>query len=87
MIFTPFKGVGPHKFIDLFSMKSTRWYSRIRKDKNGDVIKWDETQASLRNPMALYNYIDMEKAAFKQYAEETNAKEETTGIRKDKENE
>ena len=87
VIFTPFKGVGPHKFIDLFSMKSTRWYSRIRKDKNGDVIKWDETQASLRNPMALYNYIDMEKAAFKQYAEETNAKEETTGIRKDKENE
>lgn len=37
--------------------------------------------ASLRNPMSLYNYIDMEKAAFKQYAEETAI------IRKGKEDE
>lgn len=81
VIFIPFKGVGPHKFIDLFSMQSTRWYARIRKDKEGNVIKWDEKCASLRNPMSLYNYIDMEKAAFKQYAEETAI------IRKGKEDE
>lgn len=81
VVFLPFKGVGPHRFIDLFSMQSTRWYARVRKDKEGNVIKWKEKHASLRNPMSLYNYIDMEKAAFKQYVEETKA------IREEKENE
>lgn len=30
-----FKEGGPHRFIDLFSMHSIKWYSRNRKDKNG----------------------------------------------------
>ena len=53
----------------------------VEFNKEGNVIKWDEKCASLRNPMSLYNYIDMEKAAFKQYAEETAI------IRKEKEDE
>lgn len=72
VIFTPFKGVGPHRFIDLFSMHSIRWYSRNRKDKDGYVVQWDRDKANLRNPMSLMNYIEMEQSAHKQYTEEIN---------------
>lgn len=77
VLFLPFRGVGPHRFIDLFSMQSTKWYARTRKDEEGKVIPWDRSKANLRNPMALFNYIDMEKAAYKQYSEEID------GIRKE----
>lgn len=81
VIFIPFEGVGPHRFIDLFSMQSIRWYARTRKDKKGYVIQWNRDNANLRNPMTLFNYIDMEKSAYKQYAEETASigKEEEDG--------
>lgn len=72
VLFIPFKGVGPHRFIDLFSMHSIRWYSRNRKNKDGYVIQWDRSKASLRNPMSLMNYIEMEQSAHKQYTEEIN---------------
>lgn len=80
-MFTPFTGVGPHRFIDLFSMQSAKWYSRNRKDKEGKVIKLERDAANSRNPMSLYNYIEMEMAALKQYTEEINGirKEETNG--------
>lgn len=70
VVFVPFEGVGPHRFTDLFSMQSIRWYARKRKDKKGHVIEWKRNTANLRNPMALLNYIEMEKSASKQYAEE-----------------
>lgn len=70
VIFTPFEGVGPHRFTDLFSMQSIRWYDRKRKDKSGHIVEWKRGTANLRNPMALLNYIEMEKSASKQYAEE-----------------
>ncbi len=72
VIFIPFKGVGPHRFIDLFSMHSIRWYSRNRKNKDGYVVRWDRNKANLRNPMSLMNYIEMEQSAHKQYTEEIN---------------
>lgn len=70
VIFIPFKGVGPHRFVDLFSMDSIRWYARTRKKQDGYIVQWNRDGANLRNPMALLNYIDMEKSAYKQYAEE-----------------
>lgn len=81
VLFTPFRGVGPHRFIDLFSMQSTKWYARTRKNSDGYVIEWKRENANLRNPMSLFNYIDMEKAAYKQYTDEI------TGIRRERENE
>lgn len=70
VVFIPFKGVGPHRFIDLFSMHSIRWYSRHRKNKDGYALKWNRDKANLRNPMSLMNYIEMEQSAHKQYTEE-----------------
>lgn len=70
VVFIPFKGVGPHRFVDLFSMDSIKWYARTRKKQDGYIVQWNRDDANLRNPMALLNYIDMEKSASKQYAEE-----------------
>lgn len=81
VVFMPFKGVGPHRFVDLFSMQSIRWYARTRKQTNGYVVDWERNTANLRNPMGLLNYIDMEKSAYNQYAEEI------TEIGKEDENE
>lgn len=73
VIVVPFEGVGPHRFVDLFSMQSIRWYSRKRKDEAGNSLEWKRDTADLRNPMTVLNYIDMEKSAVKQYVEETES--------------
>ena len=76
VLFVPFVGVGPHRFIDLFAMKSTKSYTRIRKNDEGYKIDWDRSVANLRNPMPLLNYLDSEKAALTVYQEELTALKE-----------
>lgn len=61
--FEPFAGVGPRRFNDLFSVSSDRWYKRKRKDNKGIKIEWKREEASLRNPIALVNYLDAEEFA------------------------
>ena len=67
--FAPFYGVAPHRFVDLFSMKSTRWRIKKRKDDNGDEIPWEQGEASLRNPMPLLTYLENEGNAALHYRE------------------
>lgn len=67
--FKAFTGVGPHRFIDLFSMNSTKWYSRVRKDSTGKKIDWDRTKAGIRTPMVLMTYLDAEKTAYEYYVD------------------
>lgn len=76
VVFTPFVGVGPHRFIDLFAVSSTKWYARTRKDDEGKKISWERDKATLRNPMAVFTYIDSEKAALTVFEEETSALKE-----------
>ncbi len=45
------------------------------------MIPWERNGANLRNPMSVFSYIDMEKAAYKQYNDEIE------GIRKEEEHE
>lgn len=74
VVFEPFVGVGPQRFIDLFAVSSTRWYARKRKDKTtGKKIDWKRDEAELRNPACLLNYLDEEEAAFLNFEEETMA--------------
>lgn len=63
VVFEPFTGVGPRRFNDLFSVSSTRWYSRKRKDKEGKKIEWKREDAELRNPISLLNYLESEESA------------------------
>ena len=63
VLFEPFTGVGPRRFNDLFSVSSTRWYARKRKDKTGKKIEWKREYAELRNPILPFNYLDAEESA------------------------
>lgn len=67
VLFRPFNGVGPHRFMDLFSMKSTRWYKRVRKGSDGNAIPWDAKKASVRNPMRISNYRELESLSYSRY--------------------
>lgn len=71
LVFIPFSGVGPRRYIDLFAMASTKWGSKQRKDKDGYKVAWDRKQASIRNPMRAMTYLDYEKIAFLSYYDET----------------
>jgi len=69
VVFTPFSGVGPRRYIDLFAMSSTKWGSKKRKNKEGKCIKWERSNAKIRNPMRAMTYLDYEKIAFLSYYE------------------
>lgn len=73
VIFEPFIGVGPQRFVDLFAISSTRWYARKRKDKQGYKIEWQRDTAELRNPISKINYLDSEKLALMVFEDETVA--------------
>lgn len=73
VVFEPFTGVGPQRFIDLFAVSSTRWYARKRKDKQGYKLRWERDEAELRNPILLINYLDAEKLALIVFEDETVA--------------
>ena len=67
--FIPFIGVGPHRFVDLFSTSSIQWYKKTRKDNDGWKIEWNKDNASIRNPMNVFNYLESELAAYIDYQE------------------
>jgi deoxycytidylate deaminase len=76
IVFEPFTGVGPQRFVDLFAISSTRRYSRKRKDKQGYKLIWRRNEAELRNPISLINYLDAEKLALIVFEDETVALKE-----------
>jgi len=60
VVFQPFIGVGPNRFIDLFSTKFSKGVKIIR-EKNGRVVKWSEKSAVFRFPLLNVSYRDKEK--------------------------
>lgn len=74
--FVHFVGVGPHKFMDLFSVDSMRLYAKKRKGDDGYTIKWKREEATLRTPMNLLTYIESEQAAFLTFEDEVKALKE-----------
>ncbi len=69
--FLPFSGVGPRRFIDLFSMDSHRWQKRQRKNDEGETLKWDKSKANLRTPMPTMIYLEKENSAYSNFYEGT----------------
>lgn len=63
VFFEPFVGVGPRRYLDLFSMKQGAGYSLVRKTADGDTIKWDVGKARLRLQMKPTSYLDSETEA------------------------
>jgi len=63
VMFIPFFGVGPRKFIEMFSMNLLPLSKRVRKNKAGQTIKFNYKEASVRDPMLPLSYIDNENYA------------------------
>lgn len=73
VLFEPFVGVGPQRFVDLFAVSSTRWYTKKRKDKSGKKLEWKREDAELRSSANLFNYLDAEETALLNFEDETVA--------------
>lgn len=61
--FEPFTGVGPRRFIDLFSMSLGNGKKLKRKDKQGRIVEWSKKNAIVRTPLLSKSYLEVEKAA------------------------
>lgn len=61
--FEPFIGVGPRRFLDLFSMTLGSGVKLKRKSKQGNTIEWSRENAVIRTPLLPRSYLDIEKAA------------------------
>lgn len=61
--FEPFVGVGPRRFLDLFSMSLGSGSKLRRKNKDGSTVDWDKANAPIRTPLIPKSYIEIEAAA------------------------
>ncbi|WP_439823568.1 anti-phage dCTP deaminase [Aeromonas caviae] len=61
--FEPFIGIGPRRFLDLFSMSLGGGAKLKRKDKGGAILEWDKTKAPIRSPLVPKSYKEIEIAA------------------------
>ena len=59
--FEPFLGIGPHRFVDLFSLTTSSGTQRERKIKSsGERIRWSAKNATPRVEMLPMSYLDLE---------------------------
>lgn len=62
--FSPFVGIGPRRFFDLFSMQLGSTYPLVRKDnETGKCREWKIESAQLRIQMNPISYLDLEAQA------------------------
>ena len=57
--FEPFVGIGPRRFLDLFSLNLGRG-KKIKREKDGKLIEWKRATACVRVPLSPISYIDRE---------------------------
>jgi deoxycytidylate deaminase len=63
--FTPFVGVGPRRYFDLFSLSLSRGFELERK-KESRIIEFSRREALVRVPMSPLSYIQKEGIAIKE---------------------
>lgn len=68
VVFEPFVGIGPRRFVDLFSTSLGSGRKLIRK-VDGELRKWNRTGSELRVPMTPFSYIDSETMLASQLGE------------------
>lgn len=66
--FRQFVGVGPRRFIDLFSMRLSSGRTVVRKQE-GNAVEWSRSGAELRVPMTPLSYLDAEVALVTELAD------------------
>lgn len=70
--FEPFVGVGPRRFLDLFSMDLGVGAEMKRKDRFAKAKKWSAADAKIRIEMSPDSYFDRESRAATAFAELVN---------------
>lgn len=63
VVFEPFIGVGPRRFLDLFSMNLGVGSKLKRKNEIGEILEWNLNSSSIRTPLVDKSYIDLEQCA------------------------
>lgn len=71
--FEPFVGVGPRRFLDLFSMSLGSGSKLRRKNKDGSTVDWDKVTAPIRTPLIPKSYLEIENAAVRIWNENSKA--------------
>lgn len=66
--FEPFFGVGPRRYLDLFSLSLGVGRPLERKDKSGKTVPWGEIDAKPRLQMHQVSYLELEAAAQSSFA-------------------
>ncbi len=61
--FEPFIGVGPRRFLDLFSMRVGAGSELIREDESSHIKDWKSEDSTLRIQMMPLSYLETERAA------------------------
>lgn len=61
--FRPFVGIGPRRYVDLFSLRDPLGQRIARKGSAGGVIEWDAKEASPILPDGVVSYLEREKLA------------------------
>jgi deoxycytidylate deaminase len=59
VVFEPFVGVGPRRFIDLFSMRMSTGHEVVRKSA-GTKVDWQREGSNVRVPLAPTSYLERE---------------------------
>jgi deoxycytidylate deaminase len=66
--FVPFVGVGPRRYLDLFSYQLTTGVPIERRGEDGKPARWDSQHHSgPRIPMEPYNYLEREQKALDEH--------------------
>ena len=73
VVFEPFIGVGPRRFLDLFSMSLGSGSKLKRKNKDGTTLDWDKSTAPIRTPLLTKSYLEIEQAAIEIWMEAQSA--------------
>jgi len=61
VVFEPFVGIGPRRFIDLFSMRLGGGPPAPPRKLKGKVAVWERAKAGQRLPLLVTSYLDREK--------------------------
>jgi deoxycytidylate deaminase len=75
--FEPFVGVGPRKFIDLFSMGLSSG-TQVKRKSDGRAAEWRPEAGIVRVPMMPNSYLEREKAAANEVEDLTKSPEDAS---------
>jgi deoxycytidylate deaminase len=68
VVFEPFIGLGPRRFMDLFSMSLGAGY-RVKRKRAGKLMPWTHSEAEIRVPMLPSSYLEREQLVVSEIAE------------------